>query len=76
MAVADPSLHWRTMGAPIPLDEVAAQFAVSPRTLWTWVSQFGLTKYRMPGQGKRTYLDPDEVRRKIRPRVVPPKPPE
>jgi transposase-like protein len=66
MAVANPSLDWCTVGAPIPLDDVAKEFAVSPRTLWTWVGQFGLTKYRMPGKGKLTYLDPDEVRRKVK----------
>jgi transposase-like protein len=55
------------MAAPKPLDEVAAQFRVSPRTMWSWVKQFELQKYQMPGKGRLTYLDPDEVRRKVRP---------
>jgi len=66
MAVAEPLLDWREMASPKPLDEIAAQFQVSPRTMWTWVKQFGLTKYQMPGKGKLTHLDADEVRRKVK----------
>jgi len=66
MAVAPPSLDWCEMASPKPLDEVAEQFHVSPRTMWTWVRQFELTKYLQPGKGKLTHLDPDEVKRKVR----------
>jgi transposase-like protein len=55
------------MAVPRPLPEVAAEFGVSRSTLWTWIRDLGLTRYRMPGAGKQTYLDPDEVRRKLKP---------
>jgi transposase-like protein len=53
------------MGRPLPIDEVAAEFGVSRRTIWNWVHDLGLTRYTFPGTRGRTFLDPDEVRRKL-----------
>ncbi len=74
MAVAESWLDCDPMATPRPLAEVATQFAVSPRTMWAWVAKYDLTKYQMPGKGKTTYLDADEVRRALRPEPKRPKP--
>lgn len=61
---------WRytaySMASPIPLAQVAAEYGVTPRTMFDWVKKFGMTRYRVPGKGRTTHLDPDEVRRKLR----------
>jgi transposase-like protein len=58
------------MAEPRRLEEVAAALGVSRATMWRWVAEFRLTKYHVPGRGKATHLDPDEVRRKVKPRKV------
>lgn len=63
-------LHSGPMATPKPIDEVAAMFGLSRRTMYRLVRELRLTKHRMPGGGKKTYLDPDEVRRKRRPKPV------
>jgi hypothetical protein len=70
MIAAHLALDSCPMGKPVPIDEVAQEFRVSRRTMFEWAREFGLTKYHVPGQGKLTHLDPDEVRRKVKPRVV------
>lgn len=75
MATAELALDSRVMATPKPLPEVASEFQVSARTMWAWATQFGLTKYQMPGKGKTVYLDSDEVRRKVRAMPRRPKPP-
>ncbi len=73
--VANPiRVDSRTMAKPRPLSEVAAALGVSRSTMWGLIRTLGLTKYRMPGGGKKVYLDLDEVRRKRRARPVAPKP--
>jgi transposase len=53
-----------------PLEVIAHRHGVSVGTVWRWISRFELTKYRLPGKGKKTHLDPEEVRRKVRAQVV------
>lgn len=45
-------------------------FRVSRRTMFRLIEELGLQRHRMPGKGKGTYLDPDEVRRKWKPKPV------
>lgn len=68
--LAEQGLDFGVMARPRPLAEVAKALGLSERTLWRYVEDRGITKYRMPGQGKRTYLDLDEARRKLKPRPV------
>lgn len=68
MAVAELALDWCAVADPRPLKEIAAEFGVSPRTMWTYVKLYGLTQYLQPGKGKLVHLDPVEVRRKVRAR--------
>ncbi len=72
MAAGPIPLDSGTMATPRPLAEVARMFGMSRSTMWRLVAELELTKYTVPGGGKAVYLDPDEVRRKRRPR--PPKP--
>jgi len=58
------------MAKPQKLVDVAELFGVSRSTMWNLVTKLGLQKYRLPGQGKTTYLDPDEVRRKWKAKPV------
>ena len=71
MTMALEGLDSGRMATPRPLTEIAAELGLSARTMWRLAGQLGLTKYRMPGGGKRTYLDPDEVKKKLRPVRVP-----
>jgi ADP-ribose pyrophosphatase YjhB (NUDIX family) len=34
--------------------------------MFEWAKKFGMKRYRVPGKGRTTHLDPDEVRRKLR----------
>jgi len=58
------------MAEPIPLLEVAKLLGVSRSTMWSLVSELGLTKHRKLGKGKTTYLDLDEVHRKWKARPI------
>lgn len=73
MAVAQCEIDWTAVADPKPLEEIAREFGVTPRTMWTYVKDYGLTKYLKPGKGKVVHLDPSEVRRKVRARVKLPK---
>lgn len=53
------------------LEVIAHDYDVSVGTVWRWIDAFELTKYRVPGRGKTTHLDPAEVKRKVRPQEVP-----
>lgn len=68
MAVAQCEIDWTAVAEPKELAEVARDLGVSPRTMWTYVTLYGLTKYLQPGKGKLVHLDPTEVRRKVRAR--------
>jgi hypothetical protein len=67
MNVALQRLDSDGVATPRPLEDVAAQFGLSARQMWRLATQLKLTRYRIPGRGKRTHLDPDEVRRKLKP---------
>ena len=67
----DADLECDAVATPKPIDEVAEQLGLSRRTLQRLIDKLGLTIYKVPGGGKRIYLDPDEVRRKRRPRPEP-----
>lgn len=43
---------------------------VSRRTMFRLIAELNLTRHTVPGGGKAIYLDPDEVRRKRRPRPI------
>ena len=66
----DADLECDAVATPKPIDEVAEQLGLSRRTLQRLIGQLELTVYKMPGGGKRIYLDLDEVRRKRRPKPV------
>lgn len=70
MIAAELRLDSDSVATPRPIDEVAKMFGISRRTMYRLVDELKLTKHRMPGGGKMTYLDPDEVRRKRRPKPV------
>lgn len=70
MTMTERELDWPAMAAPLPLDEVASQIGVSRRTMWKLIRSLGLTRHRMPGGGKTTYIDPEELRRKRQPKPV------
>lgn len=65
------SLESALMATPRPLVEVGRMFGKSRATMFRLARDLDLTKYRMPGGGKGVYLDPDEVRRKLRPQPRP-----
>lgn len=54
----------------IPLQQAVADFDVSQATLFRWLQDGRLTRYRQPGKGNVTYLDPAELRRELQPRPV------
>ena len=63
-------LHSDPVATPKRLDEVAAMIGVSRRTMFRLIGELKLTRHKVPGGGKAIYLDPDEVRRKRRPKPV------
>jgi hypothetical protein len=54
----------------IPLQQAIADFRVSQATLFRWLQDGRLTRYRQPGAGNVTLLDPAELRRLLQPRPV------
>lgn len=61
-------LHSDAVATPQPIDDVAKLFGVSRRTMFRLIDEYRIQRHRMPGKGKGTYLDPDEVRRKWKPK--------
>jgi predicted site-specific integrase-resolvase len=55
------------------LDDAAKQAKVSRRLLQVWLSEGRLKRWAIPGDHRR-YVDLDEVKKLMQPRVVPPKP--
>jgi excisionase family DNA binding protein len=55
------------------LDEAAKQAGVSRRLLQVWLKDGLLKRWAIPGDHWR-YVDLDEVKKLMQPRVVPPKP--
>jgi len=53
----------------IPVAEAAAQFKVSRASLFALMSQGKLKRYRKP-LDRRTFVDRQELKRLLRPRVV------
>lgn len=70
MTDAAARLHSDAVATPKKLDEVAAMIGVSRRTMFRLIRELKLTRHTVPGGGKAIYLDPDEVRRKRRPRPI------
>lgn len=52
----------------ITIEAAAARFKVSQPTIWRWVREFGVGKFTVPGEGKRTHINPEELKRKMKPR--------
>lgn len=53
----------------VPVGEAAAQFKVSRASLFALMSQGKLKRYRKP-LDRRTFVDRQELKRLLRPRVV------
>jgi predicted site-specific integrase-resolvase len=54
----------------IPLQQAIEEFQISQATLFRWLQQGRLKRYRQPGKGNVTWLDPAELRRALKPRPV------
>lgn len=54
----------------IPLKQAISDFKISQATLFRWLSEGRLTRYRQPGKGNVTYLNPAELRRATEPQAV------
>lgn len=76
MIAAPAGLHSDAVATPLPLDEVARMVGVSRRTMYRLIRELDIQRHRMPGGGKAIYLDPDEVKRKRKPKPVAPRPTE
>lgn len=55
------------------LDDAARAAKVSRRLLQLWLSEGKLKRWAIPGDNRR-YVDMDEVKALLLPRIVPPKP--
>ena len=45
----------------LDIDQATAELAVSRATVWNLVRRHGLTRYRIPARGKKTFLSRAEV---------------
>jgi predicted site-specific integrase-resolvase len=52
-----------------PIAQAAAEFKVSQATLYNYLKTGQLKRYKR-GMDRKTYLDRDEIRRLLKPRVV------
>ena len=55
----------------LPLQQAIAEFKVSQATLFRWLQDGRLKRYRQPGKGNVTWLDRAELRRLTAPMVLP-----
>ena len=58
------------LGEKLTIKEAADRVGMAPRTLWRYLSGTKVRRYTIPGRGKLTHVDIDEVKRELaRPRV-------
>ena len=53
-------------GELITVEEAAARLGISERTAWSVVRRSDVMRYRLPGQGKTTFLRWPEIERAYR----------